>query len=476
MILSSDGSSNTGEAVSAKHALSRIAAEIPVGDAGWISHVLDRLLRLLADLEALPQLDSALAARRADLSSAEKLLRDFFSAKGLAPGTSMPTIDELTRWLASGHCPKQTLDEVGLRLGRLWGRGPVEVIGYRNGAIMVTHNGTEWAASIAGTTEEALARNLPPPLMPIIHGWCAPPKPVSAATEHESGRIIPGQLAMVDTSDSRCGKHFAYPAHVTSLAGAYQMVLPGFALPNTLPLLPTHMYYLGEEPGSKNRAAPTPLRILIEATMAVPLDDRNVGQPVAFSPTLREILRWLYVGRRPKPNEYMGILQRARDVLDSDEALVPWYDPETQTGRLRRLVSINDVPLRPRSLEERIRIIVDLPPGSGPGPKITPNLRYWGSKSAAAYRLLINLSFFWHKPGRTIVPVGKPPHQRWVFSTNPDRFDSLSPGDLVKMTFPRSRRGRSSNLVSDARAIVDKLQQAGELTIIDGKYLPPVKP
>ena len=55
-------------------------------------------------------------------------------------------------------------------------------------------------------------------------------------------------------------------------------------------------------------------------------------------------------------------------------------------------------------LDESVRIIVDLPPGSGNGPQVSDNLRLWGVKSAPAYRLLINLAYQWHNPGVTKFP------------------------------------------------------------------------
>ena len=97
----------------------------------------------------------------------------------------------------------------------------------------------------------------------------------------------------------------------------------------------------------------------------------------------------------------------AVEALDSWDARVPLYDPQTKRSELRRVVSVGGIPRGPGALDESVRIIVDLPPGSGNGPQVSDKLRLWGVKSAPAYRLLINLSYQWHNPGVTKIPVGK---------------------------------------------------------------------
>ena len=59
-----------------------------------------------------------------------------------------------------------------------------------------------------------------------------------------------------------------------------------------------------------------------------------------------------------------------RGSLDSWDARVPLYDPQTKRNELRRVVSVGGIPRGPGALDESVRIIVDLPPGSGNGPQV----------------------------------------------------------------------------------------------------------
>ena len=75
------------------------------------------------------------------------------------------------------------------------------------------------------------------------------------------------------------------------------------------------------------------------------------------------------------------------EALDSMDARIPWQDPNTGRGGLRRVVSVGDIPRGPDALDDVVRMVVDLPPGSGPGPLVTPTLGVRGAaKSAPAYR------------------------------------------------------------------------------------------
>ena len=46
-------------------------------------------------------------------------------------------------------------------------------------------------------------------------------------------------------------------------------------------------------------------------------------------------------------------------------------------------------------MSDVVRMVVDLPPGSGPGPMVTPTLGAWGARSAPAYHALLNLAYRW---------------------------------------------------------------------------------
>ena len=72
-------------------------------------------------------------------------------------------------------------------------------------------------------------------------------------------------------------------------------------------------------------------------------------------------------------------MMAAFDALESPAARVPLYNPDTGQGE-----NAPDSPasavfrVGPNKLDDWIRIIVDLPAGSGNGPQVSDNLRQWG--------------------------------------------------------------------------------------------------
>ena len=289
----------------------------------------------------------------------------------------------------------------------------------------------------------------------------AQPRPIS---KHKQ-RILPSKIAMVDPheSDRRLSLH-SPAAH--SPDG--QMILPGFGVadPPRSPCLPLAWYDLGELPGATNQAAPLALRTIVESCAAVRLGDRDIGVPVVLSVTLREFLAWLYPGRRPSPAEYWPRLMAASEALDSFEARFPFEDPETGRGGLQRIVSLGTIPRGPGALDDMIRIIVDLPPGSGPGPILPASLRRWGVKSAPAYRLLLNLAFDWFEPGRTHAPVGKGERRHWARSYDHTRYPAMGHGMLVERAFPTSANRDRWHLTHRADKALAKLQAAGDVQVV----------
>ena len=339
------------------------------------------------------------------------------------------------------------------------------------------------------------------PLEILYLAWLKRPKLVNPNTR-SSGRIIPSKLAHVAPGDRQAGKLFAYAAHVAYVApegGAVpgqmvfsgfpqpeaarqQFVLPGFKDSDTIgPCLPLALYDLGDAPAtSRGPAAPLPLRLFVEAVLAVPMDSRDTHNPIAMRVTLRKMLEWLYPSpRKPRPNEYWPRLMAAFEALDSPAARIPWYDPETGRGGLRRIVNISDIPRGPAKLDDLISVIVDLPPGSGNGPQVSDNLRQWGIKSAAGYRALLNLAYRWFEPGRTHFPVGKGRRRFWAQANDPDRYPRLTDNELIALCFPTSTRSARRNLLSDARKVIRQLEHEGELRVVEAKgstmkILPPI--
>ena len=312
------------------------------------------------------------------------------------------------------------------------------------------------------------------PASPLILAWMQRPTPADLS-DRTTKRIIPAKLGMANPEDHRAGRLFSHAAHV-GLEG--QIALPGFQHDRTAPALPLALYDLGLGATSKGRhpEAPLALRLWVESILAVAQRDRRGNGPVVINITLRNLLAKLYPSNRtPRPNEYWPRIMSAVEALDRMDARVPWHDPTTGRGGLRRVVSVADIPRGAGALDDRVRIIVDLPPGSENGPQVSDNLGRWGLKSAKAYRALLNLAYWWHDPGVSIRPVGKRADAKGVFwsqSTNPDHYPDVTDADKVQLVFPTSARAQFRNLVSEANRVLADLEQAGELQIVKGKIIP----
>ena len=305
-----------------------------------------------------------------------------------------PTQSELAAWIdAAGDRPPEAFTEFADRLAVLWKLGPprVRVTGWAHGGPVVTWKyGAEFHAPAGEVLAIAKEQNVPNPLVPLVRDC-----PVQAQANLRPDRILAGKLAMVNPSHKRAGRLLGLFSPAAHRRG--QMALPGFEYADyDGPALPLALYELGQDNPHRGGgpAAPLALRLFVEAVLAAPYDQRNAGQPVALQVTLRDLLDRLYPGpRKPRPNEYWPRLMRAVEALDSMDARIPWQDPNTGRGGLRRVVSVGDIPRGPDALDDVVRMVVDLPPGSGPGPLVTPTLGAWGAKSAPAYSALLNLAY-----------------------------------------------------------------------------------
>lgn len=313
------------------------------------------------------------------------------------------------------------------------------------------------------------------PLTPLIRAWLKRPALVEPNTRSD-GRIIPSSLAMVPATDRRAGKLFSNAAHIWNTEEG-QTVMPGFGEAEPLaPALPLALYDLGIGPAtSGGRGAPLALRLFVEAILAVPLERREIGQPVAMEITLRKLLAKLYPDSDIilHPNKYWTRLMHAVESLESPAARIPWYDPETGKGGHHRYVSVANIPRGPGALDDDVRIVVDLPRGSGTGPQVSDNLGRWGVESGTAYRALLNLAYQWHEPGRTHHPVGRGKGQRWVRNYDPTRYPNFSDDDLVRLCYPLSVTRNRRVLLQRAHQVIKSLETAGELRIEGRKILPP---
>ena len=100
------------------------------------------------------------------------------------------------------------------------------------------------------------------------------------------------------------------------------------------------------------------------------------------------------------------------------------------------LVNVSDIPRGPGKLDDAVQIIVTLPPGSGSGPVVSPNLNRYGVQSAPLYRGLLNLAYLWFDPGRTRFPVRGGKH--WLQVEDPERYPTITNDLLIELFYPTS--------------------------------------
>ena len=150
---------------------------------------------------------------------------------------------------------------------------------------------------------------------------------------------------------------------------------------------------------------------------------------------------------------------------------IPWEDPETGKGGLQRIVNVSSIPRGPGKLDDAVRIIVDLPPGSGKGPVVSPHLARYGVQSAPLYRGLLNLAYQRFDPGRTRFPVRGGKH--WLQVEDPERYPTIANDLLIELFYPTSSQKARRNLASRARKDLDRLVKDGEARIVKGRLMPP---
>ena len=316
--------------------------------------------------------------------------------------------------------------------------------------------------------------------------------------------ILPSGVAMLDRADSRLyapravsrEDRFAamfLPAHHKDAGGQLSLGFGG-SIPAASPALPLHLYYhsgIHDPADSGGREAPFALRIFVEGILSFPFDRRGADGPERISITRRYLEQMLYGkdGRKPRPNEYYRKVWTAQKVLDDPRAQVPFIDPETGTVKMRRVVSLTDLPGDPENpgrLDDTLTLIVYLPPGAQDGPVVSDRekLRRWGKESAAVYRLKLNLYWRWFFPGQTMHPAGRGERRVWLPSNDPERYgDPISVDELVFPCFPAADCANAATmrvLRHKAKKALSRLVAAGEARKVDAprgcfRILPPAR-
>ena len=299
------------------------------------------------------------------------------------------------------------------------------------------------------------------PLNPLIKAWLYRPPNVTPNLDFDRNRIIPAKIAMYQphAASSRMIGRFSPAAHAPPDGQGF---LPGFGEEVVTPALPLVLYELGvNDPQNPGAGAPVALRIFVESILAMPL-----GQQCAeLSIPARTMIARLYPHRPPTAKEWDAAIETARAALASPEAGIQW------NGKRQWAVWLHTIPT---TLDGDIGIRVNLPEGSDTGPQVSKRLHLYGPKQGRHYRALLNLAYWWHEPGRTLIPAGKG-KSHWLQVDDPKRYRKLSDAEIVNIVFPKSASKRRRNLLSRAARTIADLRDDGELRIVAGKLLPPLK-
>jgi len=318
-------------------------------------------------------------------------------------------------------------------------------------------------------------KNRPSPLVALVEVWQQDQaRPVAYDDGAERDRILPTRLAMIDPADPRAGKLFL-PAGRPGPKdeGGRQLVLMGFEKPRKTAALPLALYHLGigdRAAGARGVGAPLALRMFVEIVLAVGYDDRLPGDRVRVSATTRDLMRRFWPAARWLDARNFDRLLAAALVMDSPDVRVPVPDPVAKgVNRMWRVVGLQGYPDR-FDPDAEWNFTVDLPAGAGAGPAMPDALNAWGARSAAAYNLLINLAYEWHRPGRLVRPVGKGKRRHWNQVQDPGRYPDYSDEDLIDLCYPvRPENRRRANVLADAQKAVEGLAAAGGLRIESGR-------
>ena len=404
------------------------------------------------------------------------------------PEDRMPTAPGLAEWFDSGTILIDNIESVNnsaialailLDAGQAWwtvDHGQLRVVSLPINQDISTSLADARVSSIEqihkAWLQKVEAKKTIHPLAPIVSAWQT--RPVEILPNTRRDRIMPARLAMVSPGDIRAaprGGRFSLfsPA---SYAESEQMALPGFGMQrvSTMPALPLALYDLGMKGEPSRGPAPLALRLWVESILSTGLDERLIDEPLAMQVTLRNLRErlWPKSWRGYNTDRLRRVLHEAANALDSWEAAWPWYDPETGRGGTRRIVTVSDIG---NTLDDTLRIVVDLPPGAAEGPQVTPTLGEWGARSADAYRTLLNLAYHWHRPGQTHMPVAG--GRYWIRRKTEEAYPELTDDDLLDLVFPTSTRRERRKLIFDARKTLAELEKAQELRLIGKRILPP---
>ena len=183
-----------------------------------------------AFLEGLTEADVMLpAVARSFPNAAEQA--DVVLAQGRG---ERPTEKELSQWINGGDCPTDAINATCGRMTALLGcdvLSPLKIIG----GVVFTKDTIIAIEDLWGVYRKAVdaGEKVRWPLAPIVNAWQNPPRPVEPS-KRTTARVIPARLAMADTVGPSNGHLLFSPAaHAGYGSDGKQLVMPGFAKPNT---------------------------------------------------------------------------------------------------------------------------------------------------------------------------------------------------------------------------------------------------
>ena len=374
-------------------------------------------------------------------------------------GCDPPAQSDLAAWISAGHCPPDTLDEVGKRLSVLWGLDPgqVRVTGWALGGLVTWRDGVEFHVPAADLLASAQKRKISNPLGPLV---AACPETVEALTGKQK-RLFPANLGLVTSQDEADTRTLSLLSNIDPNGQLRMPDFPDVDADTGSLALPVQLFDLGAGKAKVygRGAAPLALRLFVEALLALKVEDR--GRRAVFTVKLRDLLDRLYPNGRPTPARYWPRLREAAELISSNNARIPWYDHERRTGGLWQAVTVRNIPRGPGALDDMVTMEVYLPPTARRGPPVSPNLPAWGIKSARAYRLLLNLPAHWWEEGITFKPMGE--GAPWGMTRDADAYPVATESALIRMAHPTSENTDRSRLWIRTRATLEELAKDGEI-------------
>ena len=284
------------------------------------------------------------------------------------------------------------------------------------------------------------------PLAPIVKAWQK--RRVEIEANKRDDPLFPGLILPRRTWEGRNGEAevlFALRRRSAAAKGFLPDMAPGEVDGEAPPAtsLPLELWDLsaGKAAGGRH-GAPLAGRVFVDTVLDVGVERWDVSAargvtlpPERFPDFLQRLFpdTWQSWDRRR-----FGALLEALERVNSARIGYDMIGPDGKPGGAgRKVVSVVDEP-RTGKRDDWVRFAVHLPPTVKTADAVLldrPALRRAGTKTAAAWRLVLSLSADWNRPGKARRPVGRGRH--WLQRHGWDAYDPRTDAQLVAMAFPR---------------------------------------